>query len=87
MHIYLCVKELIANYRLKQLQKKHEQEIERRNTFDESDNEKKLEEKAAPKKEHRGIAFKHDDVEVAESEPVEAEVFETVAEPETPSAL
>lgn len=86
MHIYQCVKELIANYRLKQLQKKHEQEIERRNTFDESDNEKKPEEKAAPQKEHRGIAFKHDDVEVAESEPVEAEVFEAVAEPETPSA-
>ena len=86
MHIYQCVKELIANYRLKQLHKKHEQEIERRNTFDESDNEKKPEEKTTPKKEHRGIAFKHDDVEVAESEPVEAEVFEAVAEPETPSA-
>ena len=55
-HVYRYVKEFIANYRLKQLQKKHEQEIERRNTFDESDNEKKPEEKAAPKK---SIAASH----------------------------
>ena len=85
-HVYQRSRQMIANYRLKQLQKKHEQEAERRNTFDESDNADPADVPA--RSSHHDIAFKKDDTTEAEktepaAEDVE-EVFEVTPEPIAP---
>ena len=84
-HVYQRYRKFVADYKLKQLQKRQEEESQRRNTFDEADDEEKKPEQQKP--EHKDIAFKGYDTPEPEPEPELPEVFDATAEPLIPEPI
>ncbi len=78
-HVYQRYRQVVTAYKLKRLQKKHEEEAERRNTFDETDETTDADNDKA-KTSKQDISFKPTDIEEAHEAPIE-EVFEAVPEP------
>ncbi len=78
-HVYQRYKQVVTAYKMKRLQKKHEEEAERRNTFDETDDTADNDTDKA-KQSKQDINFKPTDIEETPTEAVE-EVFEAEPEP------
>ncbi len=78
-HVYQRYKQVVTAYKMKRLQKKHEEEAERRNTFDETDDTADNDTDKA-KQSKQDINFKPTDIEETPTETVE-EVFEAEPEP------